>query len=319
MSQFAKASFDAAAYLACRPTYGSPAASPFYKLTYRYHARRGGSLGRALDVGCGPGFIAQQLAAQFERVTAVDPSAKMVAVGLQPEAAGRAPIDYHVGSAEDLSMLEASSVDLVTAGQAAHWFTYPDVWEELGRVLRPRGTVAFWGYGEYHLPAYPSASPLITAFMRSSEGLGPYWQQPGRAIVESLLDPVPFPSPPDDVRASDDWSDFPLAEPNLPQPASVTAVGGGWDPASFLRLKTVSRSSEDGPLAIRKTLDWSALAAYLRTASALHKYKEAHPREVDVIGAHIRKLREAVEKEAGCEVTSVDVEWPAVIMLAGRA
>jgi SAM-dependent methyltransferase len=319
MSQFSKATFDAAAYLAWRPTYGSARTSPFYQLAYAYHANRGGQWGQALDIGCGPGFIAQQLADRFERVTAIDPSAKMVAVGLQPEAADRPPIRYEVGSAEDLAMLATGSVDLITAGQAAHWFTYPAAWAELGRVLRPRGTAAFFGYGEYHLPAYPSVSPLITAFMRSSEGLGPYWQQPGRAIVEALLDPIPFPSPPAEIRTSDSWTDFPLAEPNLPQPDSMSASDGNgeWDPASFIRLKTVSGSGDK--LAIRKTLDWLALAAYLRTSSALHKYEEAHPEETDVVGAYVRKLREAVEREAGHEVATVDVEWPAVVVLAGKA
>lgn len=88
------------------------------------------------------GFIAQTLAAKFEHISAVDPSSKMVEVGLQPPSGNQ--VDYSVGFAEDLSHIEDGSVDLITAGQAAHWFDFPRVWQELGRVLSDKGTVAFW-------------------------------------------------------------------------------------------------------------------------------------------------------------------------------
>lgn len=88
------------------------------------------------------GFIAQTLAAKFEHVSAVDPSSKMVEVGLQPPSGNQ--VDYSVGFAEDLGHIKDGSVDLITAGQAAHWFDFSLVWQELGRVLSDKGTVAFW-------------------------------------------------------------------------------------------------------------------------------------------------------------------------------
>ena len=48
--------------------------------------------------------------------------------------------------AENLSFLENESVDLVVAGQAAHWFDYPRLWPEMKRVVKKGGTLAFWGY-----------------------------------------------------------------------------------------------------------------------------------------------------------------------------
>lgn len=309
------------------------------------------------------GFIAQKLADKFDRVTAVDPSASMVAVGLQPpSSSGKPPIAYHVGSVEDLGHLAPGSVDLVTAGQAAHWFAFPGAWDELARVLAPRGTVAFWvglpasllspcgvfrrlrssatltdsfalarplsratavrpgsscssarreggltelglvwpvrRPAEMHLPTHPDLSPRITSFMRSSDGIGPYWQQPGRSIVEALLDPIPFPSAADGSQA------------------------GVWDPSSFARVKTTTAAADGGrPLAIRKTLTWEGLEAYVRTASALHKYEEAHPPvagRADVVDDFVRGLRKAVGEVAGDDVGEVEVEWPAVVLLAGK-
>jgi hypothetical protein len=33
---------------------------------------------------------------------------------------------------------------LKDVGQAAHWFDHEAVWKELRRVVRPKGTVAYW-------------------------------------------------------------------------------------------------------------------------------------------------------------------------------
>jgi hypothetical protein len=32
----------------------------------------------------------------------------------------------------------------LAVGQAAHWFDHDTVWKELQRVVRPKGTVAYW-------------------------------------------------------------------------------------------------------------------------------------------------------------------------------
>ncbi len=100
-------------------------------------------------------------------------------------------------NAEDLSFLAPSTVDLVIAAQAAHWFDYSKLWPELDRVLRPSGTVAFWVYSEFRLPAYPSLTPLITDYAQGTDpatSLGPHWQRPGRTILENHLLDVPEPS-----------------------------------------------------------------------------------------------------------------------------
>lgn len=92
-----------------------------------------------MDLGCGPGFMALNLAERFDKVTGLDPSQKMVDVGLQSP---RDNITYAVGDAEKTGLPD-QSVDLVIAGQAAHWFDHGKAWKELRRVLRPKGTVAY--------------------------------------------------------------------------------------------------------------------------------------------------------------------------------
>ncbi|WP_211263129.1 methyltransferase domain-containing protein [Thioalkalivibrio nitratireducens] len=37
--------------------------------------------------------------------------------------------------------------DLITVGQALHWFDFPAFYAEAARVLRPGGVLAAWGYG----------------------------------------------------------------------------------------------------------------------------------------------------------------------------
>lgn len=57
---------------------------------------------------------------------------------------GKHPIEYKVASAENLSFIESNSVDMVTAGQAAHWFKQDKAFPEIARILKPGGTLAFF-------------------------------------------------------------------------------------------------------------------------------------------------------------------------------
>lgn len=52
-----------------------------------------------------------------------------------------------VGTAEELPFPDGS-VDLLTAASAAHWFDAERFIKEAVRVLKPRGCLALFGYGD---------------------------------------------------------------------------------------------------------------------------------------------------------------------------
>jgi trans-aconitate methyltransferase len=76
--------------------------------------------GVLLDLACGPGRVALDLAGSFESVWAIDLEPEMVAVG-QREAArrGLSNLSWFVGRAEELAA-PAGAFDLITVGEAFH-------------------------------------------------------------------------------------------------------------------------------------------------------------------------------------------------------
>ena len=95
----------------------------------------------AVDIGTGTGQIASVIASEFKKVYGFDTSAKML------ESATKADnVEYAVGNAEELPTLQDNSVDLVTVGQAAHWFNHAAWFKEMYRILKPNGTLSFWSY-----------------------------------------------------------------------------------------------------------------------------------------------------------------------------
>ncbi len=97
--------------------------------------------GRAWDCATGNGQVAAVLADYFEQVEATDLSATQLA-----QAAPRPNVRYQVASAEQ-TPFAAASFDLITVGQAVHWFDLPAYHREVRRLARPGAVLAEWGYG----------------------------------------------------------------------------------------------------------------------------------------------------------------------------
>ncbi|KAK0232110.1 S-adenosyl-L-methionine-dependent methyltransferase [Armillaria nabsnona] len=323
MTTFAKKSFNASVYAASRPTYPKalfdyifayhesgvvsnkqPVSAPRYKPRWDL----------AVDLGCGTGQATIELT-PFKKVVGVEPGEKMLdaarkylnerivdsvdqsspfpierssSIGGETEGSR---FEFVNSNAEDLSFLAPSTVDLVIAAQAAHWFDYSRLWPELDRVLRPNGTVAFWVYSEFRLPAYPSLTPLITDYAQGTDpatSLGPHWQRPGRTILENHLLDVPEPSWGKTDRVFFTGSHY----PDLPSPLPV-----------ILRTKTT----------------WGALLTYFRSWSSLHTYLEHGGEGIEV--RFWNALREGAAKEGNTAVEESDelmVEWPIGMILVKK-
>ncbi|WP_306533747.1 class I SAM-dependent methyltransferase [Geobacter sp.] len=138
----------------------------------------------ALDCGCGTGQASVALAEHFARVYAVDPSAGQVGSAMPHER-----VEYRVAPAEETGLPD-TSVDLVIAAQALHWFDFDRFYPEVRRVAREGAVFAAFTYGL--LAINGEIDGIIGRFYR--DVIGPYWP-PERAHVDSGYQTLPFPFP----------------------------------------------------------------------------------------------------------------------------
>ena len=126
-------------------------------------------------------------------------------------------VKYCKFSAESLPFLEPASVDIVVAGQSAHWFDCDRLWPEMKRVVRKGGTLAFWGYKDHVFVDYPRATRILNEYAHGESKLGPYWSQPGRSKVENKLRAI--------VPPADQWADVERIEYEPGTKGSSTGEG----------------------------------------------------------------------------------------------
>jgi ubiquinone/menaquinone biosynthesis C-methylase UbiE len=92
------------------------------------------------DIGSGTGILTRLLLERGCRVHGVEPNREMREAGDRLLAAY--PSFTSVAAAAEETTLPAASIDIVTAGQAFHWFDRPRARAEFGRILKPGGWVA---------------------------------------------------------------------------------------------------------------------------------------------------------------------------------
>jgi SAM-dependent methyltransferase len=111
------------------------------------------------DVGAGTGKLTADLVARGLEVTAVDPSADMLA-----QLRGNLPtVHTVVGIGEDTG-LPSASVDAVTVAQAWHWFDPAAASTELARILGPSGRLALiWNQLDVTVPWVHRLARIIHA------------------------------------------------------------------------------------------------------------------------------------------------------------
>lgn len=127
-----------------------------------------------LDLGAGTGKLTRTLAAEAHRVTAVDPSAEMLAA-LRRAVPG---VPTRIGSAESLPV-DDGSFDAVVAGQAYHWFDPAVAVPEIARVLRPGGVVGLlWNSRDEDVPWIARFGELVGS------------EDASTALVAPVLEPL---------------------------------------------------------------------------------------------------------------------------------
>ncbi len=136
----------------------------------------------AWDCGTGNGQVAVELAKFFTHVHATDISQKQL-----QQAPPSDRITYHLLPAEHTTFQD-NSFDLITVGQAVHWFDFEKFYQEVNRVANPGAILALWGYGLLSISR--EVDVLLHHFY--TQIVGPYWDSERRYIDESYAT-IPFP------------------------------------------------------------------------------------------------------------------------------
>ena len=136
----------------------------------------------AWDCATGNGQIAIVLSERFHQVEATDISENQLKNAVQ-----KPNIRYRTGQAESPDFPDRT-FDLITVGQAAHWFDFEKFYPEASRVLKPEGLLALVGY---NLIRVDTATDALIQHLYGTILQG-CWDQE-RHLVEEAYCTIPFP------------------------------------------------------------------------------------------------------------------------------
>lgn len=142
-----------------------------------------------LDLGAGTGKLTAALVENGSEVIAVEPDPAMLSAlrTAVPQATALA------GSAEQIPLPDAS-VDVITIGQAMHWFDLDKALPEMARVLRPAGRLAaLWNVDDVDHPftaAYQREKNLTVRPVGGATGRSDQQPTPPFTDREEFTDPV---------------------------------------------------------------------------------------------------------------------------------
>lgn len=137
----------------------------------------------AWDCATGNGQVATELAPHFTKVIATDASAAQIG-----QAQAMPNIEYLVAKA-DQTPLEDNSVDLITVGQALHWFAGEPFYSEVRRVAKSGALLICFAYGLFKCDQelYDILERLYADILGDA-----YWD-PERKYIEKSYSTIPFP------------------------------------------------------------------------------------------------------------------------------
>ncbi|KAK8023191.1 methyltransferase domain-containing protein [Apiospora marii] len=256
-------------YANFRPTYHEN----LYKLVIDHHSSTGGQFDTIVDLGCGPGNTVRELAPKFQHAFGLDPSEGMINTAKSLDL-----LAEEIGSQLSPAIPDAS-VDLIVASTAAHWFDLERFWPRAAEVLKPGGTVAFWGSNSnYAHPSMPNHEAVTAVLHHYDEHyLRPHYQ-PGNFAASDLYRNFTYP-----------WD----MDPPLP----------AFDQASFFRKEWDPKAWESDFI-IQPPANLDTMEKVMATVSPVQRWREAHPDLAGTDKDMVKMMRRDIEKilhEAGVE------------------
>ena len=124
---------------------------------------------RLLDVATGTGYLGRGFARRGARVTGLDRSDDLLGEARRLDAEAGVENDYVLAPAEDTGLADAS-FDVVSVGQAWHWFERPKVAAEIRRLLTAGGTIAL-----AHFDWVPVPGSVVEASEALIQAHNPDW------------------------------------------------------------------------------------------------------------------------------------------------
>ncbi len=141
----------------------------------------------AWDCATGSGQAAVAIAEFFDLVEATDISPEQLK-NCYPH-----PRVHYSSAPSEKTDFGDSSFDLITVAQAVHWFDLPRFFTEAGRVLKPDGVLALFGY------KFPEVDPQIDAVIKNEllDPIDAYWADGNRILMNNYSEiRLPFPEVP---------------------------------------------------------------------------------------------------------------------------
>ena len=277
MSAFSNPAFGSDGYADARPDYPDS----WYTHLHAYHDAQV-TPRTLLDIGCGPGTATFQLARhfpEFSHITGADLSATMVTTATSLNTADPARISFRTAAYDEYPATPAS-YGAITAVECTHWFDFARFQQTAAEHLAPGGTLAVWGYIDPVVEGYPDIDALASELLNGDAALGPYWQQPGRAILRGMLrdrhlDPALF----TDIREAD-------------------FVAGSAPPTERAQW----------PLLITRTTTLGGYAQYLATCSAYFSWRadprnSGRPDPIEAMVAEVQRRHPELARDSPIQVT----------------
>jgi len=150
-------------YAKFRPTYPPK----LREVISEFIKKNGGGFQKMIDVACGSGQSTFYMADLFKQVCGVDISQAQVNQAQEKsKQLNHNNVDFCVGTADQLPFTN-ESVDLITCAQALHWFDETTFYPEADRVLKHKGCLAAYGYGNVEAK-HQNAQSLIRHFYKET-------------------------------------------------------------------------------------------------------------------------------------------------------